>query len=200
MSETRELEQIYKKAHALASEDLYDEENAFLREALRKYPDDPELLVRMGASDMTTDPERAKDCLRRAYSLSPDDPWRVARCAILMADLSEFGDAERFARRAQELAPTDFVFEPDISYVLGRAAYSRHQYAEARSLLTAAFEGEPAVPEHAEWLAHFYYTAEDDAVTALKVLAQGLLHRPADRRLTTLRDQILAYVRSSTES
>jgi tetratricopeptide (TPR) repeat protein len=196
-----ELESIYRRSDALVAEQLYEDEAALLRAALDRHPDDPELCLRMGRSLVATGDrlDEAKDLIVRAAALSSQDPWRLARCAGLLADMTEFDEASRIALLARAEAPADFVFDADLDHVLGRVAFDRGDLAEAERLLTMAFEREPSLAGHGWWLAQFNYV-EQRPHRAMEVLAKALRHRPDDQALKDLRDEVLAYVRTYGES
>jgi len=192
-SRQRELERIYSRSEALLDEQCYDENQALLREAIVRFPDVAELCLRTAASYLGSAEEEAKRLVRHAAELEPSDPWLLARGATLMLDLLDFESAEQYAREAKAFAPEDFVFASDITHILGRVAYHRENYGEAQTLLTAAYEKDPHIPEHGAWLAQFHYQ-QGDPIKALEILSDALRHCPDNALLKEVRSDVLEYV------
>ena len=179
------------QAHDLWSAGQYAESEAVLHEALEAYPDDPELLLRLGMAQVMTSPPAAVQSLEAAAAASPDDPSVVFRAAHLLFHLDEFASASRLAKAAARNAKDDFELRWSLVHLSGRLAAQQGKLTFAEQWLTAAFEEEPATIPHGRVLAEFL-AAQGRPDEALRVARVALGHRPDDERLERLVLQLAA--------
>ena len=185
-----EVERVIERSKALLDAERHEENEALMRAAVERYPEDADLAIFAAIAALARDPEGAKTRVRRAAALAPEDPGVLTRCASLMVSLDEFDDAENYAHRAFRSAPEDFVLMTDLVYLLGRVAFARGDHARAEKLLTVAFEEEPNAIGHGAWLAQLR-RAMGKPTDALEVIDLALGHRPSDQALHSLRNDIL---------
>jgi Flp pilus assembly protein TadD len=113
-------------------------------------------LMRGGALDQAGDWPGAREALRRAYALAPEQPYvlNYLGYALLIRN-EEPADAERLIREAHRLAPDNAA----ITDSLGWALYHKGQLGEAIPLLEQAAQAEPSDVEINEHLGDAYYAA-----------------------------------------
>ena len=182
---------MFERSQALVAADRLGENAELLREAIRRFPDDPTVLLNGGAATLAVDSiDEAKGYVRRAAELAWDDPGRLTWAASLMLNLSEFNEAKEWAVRAAETAPDDFELTGALSFVLGRVALAFDQQQDAEQALRGAFDLEPSAPGRAELLAQVLERT-NRPTEALEVLSEALRHRPEAEDLTRMRDRIL---------
>ncbi len=113
-------------------------------------------LMRGGALDQAGDWPGARDALRRAYTLAPQQPFVLNYLGYaLLIRGEETVEAERLIREAHRLAPDNAA----ITDSLGWALYHKGQLAEAIPLLEQAAQAEPADVEINEHLGDAYFAA-----------------------------------------
>jgi len=66
-------------------------------------------------------PDLALVCAKRALDAQPDDPEVMANYAAALLENDELGEAYKFARRAESMAPTDDVTKRLIEQILARS-------------------------------------------------------------------------------
>lgn len=113
-------------------------------------------LMRGAALDQAGDWPGAREALRRAYALAPQQPYVLNYLGYgLLIRNEETAEAERLIREAHRLAPDNAA----ITDSLGWALYHKGQLAEAIPLLEAAAQSEPADVEINEHLGDAYFAA-----------------------------------------
>lgn len=195
-SEREQIQQLLEKSSALAREGLHKENESLLREALQRFPNEPELCIRTALAIIEDSPEEAKELIRRTVTITPDDPWNLTRCASVMFYLEEFEQARSYVRRASENAPEDFEFAAGLAHLGGRLAAQQGNDAFAEELLIAAFEEEPESVPHGRVLAEFL-AARGRLVEALEILSEAQHHLPDDESLKGLRAELLERARGN---
>ena len=135
--------------------------DAFARALTLRAPDDAQdewqlQLMRGGALDQAGDWPGAREALRRAYTLAPQQPYvlNYLGYALLIRN-EETAEAERLIREAHRLAPDNAA----ITDSLGWALYHKGQLPEAIVLLEQAAQAEPADVEINEHLGDAYFDA-----------------------------------------
>ena len=113
-------------------------------------------LMRGGALDQAGDWPDAREALRRAYALAPQQPYVLNYLGYaLLVRNEEPAEAERLIREAHRLAPDNAA----ITDSLGWALYHKGQLDEAIPLLEQAAQAEAADVEINEHLGDAYYAA-----------------------------------------
>ena len=113
-------------------------------------------LMRGGALDQAGDWPGAREALRRAHGLAPQQPFVLNYLGYaLLIRGEETAEAERLIREAHRLAPDNAA----ITDSLGWALYHKGQLAEAIPLLEQAAQAEPADVEINEHLGDAYFAA-----------------------------------------
>jgi len=113
-------------------------------------------LMRGGALDQAGNWPEARQALRQAYRLAPEQPFVLNYLGYAqLVRREQPAEAERLIREAHRRAPDNNA----IIDSLGWALYMRGQLAEAITLLEQAAEGEPADVEINEHLGDAYFAA-----------------------------------------
>ena len=170
-----------------------------LLEALRDFPDDPELLL-LFASETFDRPTDAAAAVARAVDVASDDPVTLTRAAYTMLDLGYWDWAAEYARRAHALSDAEFVLAVPLASALGyTAAYEGNDRA-AEDLLSFAYEREPGEFHHALWYAEFlvHRGREDEALAVARYGVQ--LQAPSLGRLRDLVNRLSRARRSRPSS
>ena len=191
MAQADDLEQVLEKSRALALEQVDDENERLLRGAVRRFPENAEVWLRLGLAVLLSTPEESATYLRRAVSLAPTDPWTLTRAASIMFFLHEFDAAQDYVDRAVRAAPDQFEGEIDLMHLRGRLAFRAGDLAVAEDLLAAAFTAEPEGIRHGQVLADLYIE-QGRLKEALSVLAAALECRRDDEHLHRLRRKVLS--------
>jgi tetratricopeptide (TPR) repeat protein len=114
------------------------------------------LLARGGALDEAGNWPGARDALRRAYALAPEQPFVLNYLGYAQLVRREnVVEAERLVREAHRLAPDNAA----ITDSLGWALYLKGDFAGSIALLEQAAQAEPADVEINEHLGDAYYAA-----------------------------------------
>src|SRR5205085_2690086 len=147
-------------------------------------------LMRGGALDQAGDWPGAREALRRAYALAPQQPYVLNYLGYaLLVRNEEPAEAERLIREAHRLAPDNAA----VTDSLGWALYHKGQLAEAIPLLEQAAQSEAADVEINEHLGDAFYAAGRQiearfAWRAASVYAEGAtatrINAKMDRGLT----------------
>jgi tetratricopeptide (TPR) repeat protein len=113
-------------------------------------------LMRGGALDQADNWPEARNALREAYRLAPQQPFVLNYLGYAQLVRHEnMDEAERLIREAHRLAPDNAA----ITDSLGWALYLRGQYGEAIGFLETAAEAQPADVEINEHLGDAYFAA-----------------------------------------
>jgi tetratricopeptide (TPR) repeat protein len=105
---------VLERSAALIDAGRDKENEALLRAAASRFPDQHEVLLQAGVAVAGSAPQEAKQYLRRAAELSPSDPEVLFRCASMMFALGAFDDSRAYAHRARELADETFPLLVDL--------------------------------------------------------------------------------------
>ena len=132
-------------AHALAVHNAHDDQEEWTL-----------WLARGGSLEEAGNWPAARDALRRAYALAPDQPFVLNYLGYAQLVRREnVGEAERLVREAHRLAPDNAA----ITDSLGWALYLKGQLPEAIALLEEAARGQPADVDINEHLGDAYFAA-----------------------------------------
>lgn len=127
-----EAESLYNKGHP--AEGLKK-----LRQAARRWPNDPYVFVSLGYGLSEADVAEAERCFTRAAQLSGDDPRRLISAASGMVHIAKWEEASRLADRIDALAPPDFDFQPELDHIRGCILAARGDPRRALPLLEASY-------------------------------------------------------------
>lgn len=177
--EERARERCVETARRLVIEGRYEEAEPLIREALARFPDDPELTLELGATILPDDAREAAALLRRAVELRPEHPFVLTRAATCMFGIEQYETAEEYTHRALACAPDDFVLRPDLDLLLGRLAARRGDDEVAVRLLRRAFDADPADESKALMLAGLL-EERDSIEDALDVVTRALEHNDTE--------------------
>jgi tetratricopeptide (TPR) repeat protein len=157
MSDWIRLGQVYGELGRQAeSADAFGRALALHRESEAADPAWTLWLMRGGALDQADNWPEARDALRQAYRLAPQQPFVLNYLGYAQLVRREnVEEAERLIREAHRLAPDSAA----ITDSLGWALYLKGQLPEAIVLLEQAAKGEPADVEINEHLGDAYFAA-----------------------------------------
>lgn len=176
------LEQVLERSRALSGADRNLENLALLRDALEEYPGESEVALRAAAAYYGEENDEAERLVRRAVTLSPEDPAVLLRAASMMLDLGRTDDALALSKEAGNYADHDFPLVFDLAHLGGRIALVCEEHEIAEPLLRVAFDNQPESFGHGRFLAMLLEAQERDE-EALEVVEEALRHRPDDRDL-----------------
>lgn len=189
MEQDIELEEIIKQSYALGSEGLSKEWEVLLLNAIKRFPDSPDLNYHFATAIYKKEPEKAKKLIRKCIELKPYDPWKLTLCGSLMFELNEIDTANDYAIRARDNADNDFEGIGILGHLAGRIALKKGELDFAEQALKLSFEYDPTMPTYGHELALFYCdTGRLDE--ALETVDKALEHRPYDEGLLKLREEI----------
>ncbi|MDP8942548.1 MAG: hypothetical protein M3N16_00250 [Actinomycetota bacterium] len=182
------LQGVFDQSNALIREERYAENERLLRSTLSRFPNDPELNLRLGSALLTRPPD-AKRYIKRAIELSPFDPRLLTVAASHMFFLGEYDTASEYVRRASKVVPDGFPLAADLVHLIGKLAMQKGNDAVAERYLVLAFEEEPETSGHGQALAEFY-ASQGRSTEALRVARTAVRLRPDDESLLQLVDEL----------
>jgi len=106
---TNDLNQTLTRSAELTAAARHDEHLALMREALERYPEDLEVVIRAAEAHMLEAPERAAQLARDAVSMAPDDAVTLTRATAVTVQAGAVEDAGGFVARAARIVDADFV-------------------------------------------------------------------------------------------
>lgn len=144
---------------------------AALEKLLKKNPDNPMLLARLGESYRTDDPNRALDFYRRASSLKPDNADYATGYSSALVQARRFPEAIAILRKVIRFAPDNYVAHAN----LATALYRLKQYPEALAEYQWLLKTKPDLT-----VAHYFIATSHDylgeygaALTAYELFLAG---------------------------
>jgi thioredoxin-like negative regulator of GroEL len=140
----KELEDDTERAHQLFTRGSEAAALDFIADAVARHPEDAELRLLHATLLLEYGPDRAGEEALKALELGPDDdPVFLVRVAnpLMHADLIE--EARTAIARARELAPPDFLFEPELQNGEGKLAAIDGRFEVAEPLYRSALAAEP---------------------------------------------------------
>ena len=168
-----------------------DQASEFLEEAIKRFPQDPELRL-LNASVLTA--LRPDDVIKeasRAVELAPTDPGTLVRAGHLLLNHGDREAARSCAVRAEELAEPGFVLLAGLDNLKGLLAAFRGEDSLAEQLLGSAVDREPTNEPFAKNLAVFL--AERGRLQeGVEVLDEALKHVEKKDRLEEMRSRMAA--------
>jgi len=171
---------------------LWADERRLMDEAIRRFPDHPEICIRTAVANAEFDASRSAIYAKRAADLAPSDPTILVRAASLLVGLGEVEMAGPLARRASEIVDEDFVLVADLFHVIGRLGLARENDDVAERYLRLAFNADPSGAGHGEVLAGFLVQRER-LEEALDIVHRALEEDPVhSEELLRLHDVIIA--------
>jgi len=183
------LDQTLERSDALTRAGRHDEHLELMREAVRRFPDQDEVLIRAAAAHVMEAPEEAARLAVRAVTLAPGDPAMLTRAASVAFALERYEQATAWVKDATARADGDFPLAFDLIHLGGKLAIVRGDDEHAEQLLRAAFEQEPETPGHAEVLAGLL-EERGRPREALAVIDEADSRRSSSARLDTLRTRL----------
>src|SRR5271156_5540391 len=79
MADDLTVQQAIDRAHTLLGERRYEENRAFLEDAVRRFPSDPEIRVMYATALEPFAPDRVREELDLAITLDPESAWNLVR-------------------------------------------------------------------------------------------------------------------------
>lgn len=189
MSFEEDKQRLLRESAALASEALYEENELLLRDALDRFPGEPEVMLSVAASKIYKDPERAQELIGEALEIEPADSELLTRAGLLMFWMERYNEAKELGRRAAENVTEDFTRIGGLGFLVGKLYLVAGEDEKALEPLRQAFEWEPEVYGHGQALAEQLMRRGDDE-EAMAVVNETLARFPRDEGLLDLRDQL----------
>ena len=161
----------------------------FLRDAVRRFPTDPELRLLYATILLVFEPDQVAAEAAKAVDLSPDDPVVLVRAGHLL--LREDPEAARsYAARANELAQPDFLLMSGLISLNGLVAAFDGEDDVAEERLRLAVERDPLYSNLAVHLAKFL-AARGRQEEAIEVIDESLRRAKDKSDLERLRARII---------
>lgn len=154
---------------------------------------DPDCHLEAALATLEPWPDLAKEYLRQAVEVAPEDPVILTQAASLSFYHREFESARRWLEAAKRHAPPGFVFENDLVWLEGRLASLRGDDDLALHALSRAFEQDPEGVDVGRALAEFH-ASRGRPIEGLEVALEALAHRPNDPALGRTKARILEHL------
>jgi Flp pilus assembly protein TadD len=168
----------------------------FLEQAVRRFPEDPELRLLCATVLLAIRPDEVAAEASKAAALAPDDPGTLVRAGHLLLGSRDREAAQFCAARAGELAKQDFVLMGGLDNLNGLLAAFRGEDDLAEVKLRSAVDREPANEPFAKNLAVFL--AERGRLQeGAEVLDTALRHAEKKDDIERMRDQMAAEAAGS---
>jgi Flp pilus assembly protein TadD len=139
---------------------------------------------------LTIRPQGAAEEAAKALELKPNEPILMTSVANLSFIAGDVTAARLQAARAEELAPPDFPFRPELTSVQGRLAALDGDDKAAEQAFRVALAHEPGNAAFTSDLAKFL-AARGRTPDALGVIDESLNSTAESERLMRLRDEIV---------
>jgi Flp pilus assembly protein TadD len=185
----KELATAIDRSRKLLLAGRHQENFEFLKTAVQRFPDDPEIRLLYATTLLEYRPDDVAAEAAKAVELGPDNPRILVRAAQLMFDRGDVESARSCALRANELAQPGFVLMSGLTNLNGllAAADGEHDFAEER--LRSAVESEPDNGPYAIDLAR-YLASRGRKGEALEVIDQALMQTSSRDNLERVRAEI----------
>jgi Flp pilus assembly protein TadD len=161
----------------------------FLEQAVRQFPENPELRLLCSTVLMALRPDEVAAEVAKAAELAPDDPATLVRAGHLLLRCQDREAAQSCAARAGELAKPGFVLMGGLDNLNGLLAAFRGEDDMAEVKLRSAVDREPANEPFAKNLAVFL--AERGRLQeGAEVLDEALKHVEKKDEIERMRDRM----------
>jgi Flp pilus assembly protein TadD len=161
----------------------------FLEEAVRKFPQSPELRLLKATVLLSLRPDDVIAEAAKAAELAPQDPGTLVRAGHLLIANGDVEGARSCAARAGEVAQPDFVLMSGLRSLNGRIAARDGKDDFAEECLRLAMGEDPTYSSFAVNLAKFL-AARGRQDEALEVIDEALQHADEKNDLEQLRVRI----------
>lgn len=139
----KELAAATDRSRKLLLAGQHQENFEFLDEAVRQFPDDPEIRLLYATTLLEYRPDGVAAEAAKAAELGSDNPKILVRAAHLMLDRGDVDSARAAAERANKLAPPEFVLMADLVNLLGLLAALDGEDNLAEENLRSALRRQP---------------------------------------------------------
>lgn len=188
--ESRSFTTILSRAGELADDGNHEGSIVLLRDALRRFANEPGHWLEAAIYGYESALEEALGWVEEATRLGAKDPNLLTRCAAFLVSMHAFDAAEQVIQAVGRIAPEGgFDAEWAFLHTAGRLASQVGDPILAEEWLAAAFHAQPDVPIFGEKLARFLeYLGRPRE--ALDVLDESLRSNPQDEYLLAARREI----------
>jgi tetratricopeptide (TPR) repeat protein len=186
----KELAAAIKRGQELLASQRRQEAVDFLREAVQRFPDDPEIRVLHASILLAVCPSDVAAEASRAVELGADDPLILVRAGQLLLGRGEVEAARSCAARAKSLVEPDFVLMSSLVNLEGLLAAIEGEDELAGEKLRAAWKSDPPFSSLAVDLVKFLANRDRQA-EALEVIDDALEHAKEKAELERLRSEIV---------
>lgn len=173
----------------LLSEARYEENLRFLGGVMEEFDESAEIRLLYGICLLDAQPRAALSEIAKAVEMDPKEPILLARAARIMYDMKQLDRARAYTKRAQEFAPEDFVFGPELLNLESNFAALDGNDEMAEAGLRLAVEREPRMDVLACDLASFL-VERGRHEEALDVIDEALKRAKEPKDLVKLREEI----------
>jgi tetratricopeptide (TPR) repeat protein len=184
----RAFDSLIERSDELIQAHRFDEAISLLRKGVKRFPDDPYVMLRL--AHITTESDEAKALVRRVGPSVSDDAPRLTVCATIMFHHNELVEASEYVARAVAVDPS-FRTDPGLLHVAGRIAAVREENERAEDMLRAAYLADPEATHHGAAFGEIL-AIRGKYDEALEVIDESLKHFASDEWLLRLRGEILA--------
>jgi Tfp pilus assembly protein PilF len=169
----KELAAAIEQGHQLLAAQEVQEAREFLEEAVKQFPDDPEIRMLYASILLAVRPNDVAAEAAKAVELGPDNPTILVRAGHLLLGRGQVEAARSCAVQASELAKSDFVLLAALESLKGRLAALSGEDGVAEEQLRSAVMREPMYSTFTIDLAQFLADRGRQA-EALKVIDDAL--------------------------
>jgi tetratricopeptide (TPR) repeat protein len=163
------VEQAIDRAHMLLRERRYMENRAFLEDAVRRFPRDPEVRVMYATALEPFAPDRVREELDIAIALDPESAWNLVRGASLLFSIGDMDGSRDYAARAHGLPLPSVELGAALANLAGQLADADGKPDIAEDAFRGAVEFDPQNRSYARDLVMFLVNRKRyaDALTAV---------------------------------
>ena len=185
----KELAAAIARGRELLLAGRHQENFEFLGEAVRRFPNDPEVRLLYATTLLEYRPDDVVAEAAKAADLGSGSPKILVRAAHLMLDRGDVDSARAAAKRANELASPEFVLMADLINLLGLLAALDGEDDLAEENLRSALGRQPDNGPFAIDLAR-YLVSRGRPEEAVEVIDQTLMTTDRRENLERVRAEI----------
>ncbi len=168
----RERDAAVSRGRELLVEGDHQATFEFLEDAAERFPDDPEIRLLLASINLEYRPDEVASQALKAAELGAEDPLIQVRAGHLLVS-RDAGAARACAKRARDLAESDFVLMAGLESLEGLLASLNGEDVLAEELLRSAVAREPEFSAYPVDLARFL-SNRDRATDAIAAIDEAL--------------------------
>lgn len=192
-SRRRELATVIDRGRQLLAEGGEQETYQYLRNAVQRFPKDPEVRVNYASILLAIRPNDVAAEAAKAVELGPDNPVILVRAGNMLFDRGDVEAARSCALRASEVAAPDFALLSGLASLNGLLAAVDGDDALAEAELRAAVQIDPDVSGPTIHLAKFL-RSRDRGADAIAIIDSCLRRAKEKGDLEQLRNKMATEI------